>query len=320
MDTTDAPPTSRRIAQVGLIALGASTWLAGLVAVGLISSRTDPIIGESAQNLVVTYVLLLPAFLWLGVHLRRRRERARTDTVDLALGRRRFLVDGAIFAGATAIGGAAARPLVVAASDPRTPTSMITDEHGTTGGPRVLVTYESQYGSTAEVADTIGRTVGGSGRRVDVRHVGDVDTVAEYDLVIVGGAIQYDNWMSGAADFVRAHRRQLATTTVAFFFTCLALSKPGESATRSADRYEQRIRAIAPELDPLGVGRFAGVLDYSRMTPVSRIFVRIRSTLTRRSAAGPCGPEIFRGALPRDLRRCAMRSTVHHRPSVQHSM
>lgn len=280
MDTTDAPLTTRRrLAQVGLIALGASAWLAGLVAVGLVSSRADPIVGESAQNLVFTYVLLLPAFLWLGVHLRRRRDRAGTDTVDLARGRRRFLVDGAILAGATAAGSAAARPLVFAASDPQSPTSRITDEHGTTDGPRVLVTYESQYGSTAEVANTIGRTLGETGGHVDVRHVGDVDTVADYDLVIVGGAIQYDNWMPGAADFVRAHRRRLATTPVAFFFTCLALSKPGGSATRSADQYETKIRAIAPEVDPRSVGRFAGVLDYSRMTPVTRIFARILMTL-----------------------------------------
>ncbi len=280
MDTSDAPPTSRRrLAQVALIALGASVWLAGLGAVGFISSRTDPVMGEPAQNLAFTYVLLMPAFLWLGVHLRRRRDEARTDTVDLGLDRRRFLVDGVVVAGATAIGGAVARPLVFAVSDSPRPTSMITDEHGTTGGPRVLVTYESQYGSTAEVAAVIGRTLGEVGRRVDVRHVGDVDTVVGYDLVVVGGAIQYDNWMPGAADFVRAHRRELATTPVAFFFTCLALSKPGGSATRSADQYEKKVRAIAPELDPLGVGRFAGVLDYSRMTPVTRIFARILMAL-----------------------------------------
>jgi hypothetical protein len=44
-DTTNAPTTSRqRLAQVGPIALGASAWLAGLAADGLIASRTDPII------------------------------------------------------------------------------------------------------------------------------------------------------------------------------------------------------------------------------------------------------------------------------------
>jgi len=276
MTTNEAPPPSRRrLARVAPVVLGATAWLAALAVVGFVSSRTDPIIGESAQNLAFTYVLLAPAFVWLGVHLRRRRDEAGPDAVDATLGRRRFLVEGMGFAGATVIGSVAARPVLFAAADPQTPTSMITDQHGTADGPRVLVTYESQYGSTAEVADMIGRTLGGIGRHVDVRHVDDVDTVAGYDLVVVGGAIQYDRWMPGAADFVRAHRRQLATTPVAFFFTCLAMSTPGTDATRSADQYEEKIRAIAPEIVPLDVGRFAGVLDYSRMTPVTRVFARV---------------------------------------------
>lgn len=279
MATSDAPTRRRRLVRVGLIAVGALAWLVGLAVVGFVSSRTDPIIGDSAQNVVFTYVVLLPAFLWLGVHLRRRRDTAARDAIDVELGRRRFLVDGVGFAGATVFGSIAARPVLFAAADPRTPTSMINDRHGTADGPRVLVAYESQYGSTAEVADVIGRTLGATGRHVDVRHVGDVDTVDGYDLVVVGGAIQYDTWMPGAADFVRVHRPQLATTPVAFFFTCLAMSKPGAGAIRSADQYEEKIRSIAPEIDPLGVGRFAGVLDYSRMSPVTRIFARVLMAL-----------------------------------------
>lgn len=268
----------RRVVRGGLVALGALVWLAGLAAVGFISSRTNPIIGESAQNLVFTHLLLLPTFGWLALHLRRRRVEA-PSAEGYAPGRRQLLIDGTSYVGATVIGAAAARPVVFAASDPQTPTQMIADEHGLSGDPRILVAYESQYGSTAEVADDIGRTLGDAGNDVDVRHVGDVDSVAGYDLVVVGAAIQYDNWMPGAADFVRTHRGQLATTPVAFFFTCLALSEPGESATQSANSYERKIRSVAPELDPLGVGRFAGVLDYSRMTPVtciSRILLTLR--------------------------------------------
>lgn len=66
----------------------------------------------------------------------------------------------------------------------------------------------------------------------------------------------------------------------------LHLPRPveGESAARSAEQYEQKIRVIAPELDPISGGRFAGVLDYSRMTPVTRILARILMTLQRAEA------------------------------------
>lgn len=136
---------------------------------------------------------------------------------------------------------------------------------------RTLVVHDSRYGSTAEVADQIGRTLAAAGRDVAVRHVEEVESVDGFDLVIIGSPIRFENWMPGAAGFVAAHREQLASTAVAFFFTCLALSQDGPKSQRDADRYEQKVRAIAPELVPLGVGRFAGKLDFSRMSLFGRV-------------------------------------------------
>ena len=142
---------------------------------------------------------------------------------------------------------------------------------------RTLIVVESGYGTTAQIADHIGARLGAAGHAVDVRQVGevgDVDRIDGYDLIVVGGAIRYDRWMRGAAEFVRAHRADLSATSTAFFFTCLALSKPSERSTRTADQYESRIRTIAPELDPLTVGRFAGAVDPARMNPLLRIAAR----------------------------------------------
>lgn len=139
---------------------------------------------------------------------------------------------------------------------------------------RVLVVAASGHGTTAEVARHIGESIAAAGHAVDVRPVDETVHIDDYDLVVVGGAIRYDRWLRGATTFVRGHRSELASTTVAFFFTCLALSKPGAQSTRSADQYESRIRTIAPELDPLTVGRFAGAVAPARMNPLLRIAAR----------------------------------------------
>ena len=141
-------------------------------------------------------------------------------------------------------------------------------------GPRVLVAYDSRYGSTAEVGNAIGATLAQRGARVEVRHVETIDGIAAYDRVIVGAAIRYERWMPGAADFVRKHRRELAATPVAMFFTCLALSQP-DRARETVAGYERKIRSIAPEIVPISIKGFAGVLDYSRMTPMTRRFARL---------------------------------------------
>ena len=149
----------------------------------------------------------------------------------------------------------------------------------TPGEAATLVAYASRYGSTAEVAAAIGRTLGEAGHQVEVRHVDEVDDVADYGLVVVGSPIRYDRWMPDAAEFVRRHRGQLATSPTAFFFTCLAASQPGAAATQATDRYEQRIRAIAPEVEPRAVGRFAGALDYAQVPAVPRAVLRALLTL-----------------------------------------
>lgn len=149
---------------------------------------------------------------------------------------------------------------------------------------RVLVAHDSKYGSTAEVADQIGRTLADAGGDVTVRHVDAVGSVAGFDLVVIGSPIRFESWMRGAVEFVEAHRGELATTSVAFFFTCLALSQTGPRSHRDADRYEEKIRAIAPELVPLGVGRFAGKLDHPRMSLFGR--VALGALLAVRGARG----------------------------------
>lgn len=142
------------------------------------------------------------------------------------------------------------------------------------GGERVLVAFQSHYGSTAEIAHEIGATLAQRGAHVEVRHVETIDGIAAYDRVIVGAAIRYERWMPGAADFVRKHRRELAATPVAMFFTCLALSQP-DRARETVAGYERKIRSIAPEIVPISIKGFAGVLDYSRMTPMTRRFARL---------------------------------------------
>lgn len=160
---------------------------------------------------------------------------------------------------------------------------MVTTAHGPLHGPKVLVTYESQYGSTGEIADRLGRVLARNGARVVVRHVDDVPSIAAYEQVIVGGAIQYDRWMPGASRFVKEHRGELASRSLSMFFVCLALSKEGGES--EALGYERKIRAIAPELEPTSVQGFAGVLDYSRMSPVARLFGRVVLSL-RGATAG----------------------------------
>lgn len=132
------------------------------------------------------------------------------------------------------------------------------------GGHKILVTYASQFGSTAEVAEAIAEVLSQAGNRVETMRARSVTDLDNYDAVIIGGAIQYNRWMAEATEFVRTHQYRLGQLPVAYFFTCLALSKQSEKAEKQAVAYSDKLYTLVPQVVPVDVGRFAGVLDYGR--------------------------------------------------------
>jgi len=144
---------------------------------------------------------------------------------------------------------------------------------------KILVTYESQFGSTAEVAHFIGKILSKDGSKVDIEKINEVDDLSSYSKVVVGSAIQYDKWMPEAREFVITNKEILAKLPVAFFFTCLVLSKKAEKAIQKANGYADKLYDLAAPVKPLTIGRFAGVLDYSKMSFAFRLVAKALLTI-----------------------------------------
>lgn len=144
----------------------------------------------------------------------------------------------------------------------------------------ILLTYASKYGTTGELAEAIARTLRQAGATVDVKWVNNVTDLKNYDAVIIGSAIQYDKWMPEARKFLTTHQDALSKLPVAYFFTCLTLSKRNEKTERQAMAYADKLYALHPHIKPVSVGRFAGVLDYSKMSFLSRLIFKGFSLIT----------------------------------------
>lgn len=141
-------------------------------------------------------------------------------------------------------------------------------------GNKILVAYESQFGSTAEVANFIGNNIDSKDKEIDVLKIKDVISLSEYSQVIVGSAIQYDKWMPEAREFVQVNETELATKSVSYFLVCLALSKKTEKAKRQVNGYATKTRELTPKITVEYFGQFAGVLDYSKMSLGQRIIAK----------------------------------------------
>ena len=145
---------------------------------------------------------------------------------------------------------------------------------------RILVAYDSKLGSTAEVAKFIGSVLTEQGSEIDVKPLSEVDELDTYDSVIIGSAIRYDRWLPNATTFVKENATALSKVPVSFFFTCLTLAKPTPAAMLKAEGYADKLRSLAPEVKPVTVGGFAGVLQFARTPWPARFALKLLSIAT----------------------------------------
>jgi menaquinone-dependent protoporphyrinogen oxidase len=81
----------------------------------------------------------------------------------------------------------------------------------------VLVSAASRHGSTAEIAEAIGRVLTGYGLPVDVRPVAEVTRVDGYDAVVLGSAVYAGHWLEPARRLAVDQARALAARPVWLF-------------------------------------------------------------------------------------------------------
>jgi Flavodoxin domain len=77
--------------------------------------------------------------------------------------------------------------------------------------PSILVAYASKRGSTAEVAASVGKRLRERGLAVDVRKATEVEDLASYDGVVVGGSLYFGRWHDDARAFLNRFGRRSPT-------------------------------------------------------------------------------------------------------------
>ncbi len=82
---------------------------------------------------------------------------------------------------------------------------------------RILVAYESRYGSTEEIAHRIAETLRAHRLQVETRRAGDVSVAGDYDAFVIGSAVYYGSWLKDASRFVRDNAALLAARPVWLF-------------------------------------------------------------------------------------------------------
>jgi menaquinone-dependent protoporphyrinogen oxidase len=163
---------------------------------------------------------------------------------------------------------------------------------------KILVTYATNSGSTAEVAKTVMEEIQKSGAQVELLPIAEVRELATYSAVVLG-APMIMGWHRTSLHFLNKNKKALAGMPLAIFVTCMSLTKSGETnfegvhvsldenlpkpplnASRLTfkERYSQASNYLRPIVracphKPVSVGIFGGQLNFSHMQWWAMIFV-----------------------------------------------
>jgi menaquinone-dependent protoporphyrinogen oxidase len=130
---------------------------------------------------------------------------------------------------------------------------------------KILVSYASAHGSTAEIAEFIGRLLTVLGAEVTVASASDVHDISTYDAVVVGSAIHANMWLQAMSQFLERFEVQLRERPTFLFITCIrVMETSGREHVLHEYLYHPTLEKIGVSPDAVGV--LAGKIEINAIS------------------------------------------------------
>lgn len=128
---------------------------------------------------------------------------------------------------------------------------------------KLLVAYATSYGSTQEIAEEIAKTLRENKQNVDLLPMRDVQSLNEYDALILGAPLYMFHWHKDALRFMKKHQQALKTIPAAVF--ALGPFNDKEEEWKEVRSEITREMAKFPWFAPVAVEVFGGKFDPTKL-------------------------------------------------------
>lgn len=151
---------------------------------------------------------------------------------------------------------------------------------------RILVSYATMAGSTADVAKAVGEQITNCGLQVDILPLSEVKDIDVYDGMVVGAPMIL-GWHRDAIRFLKQHRDAFQRIPLAVFVTAMSLTQTGEMSVDDVPVYIDEKLPKPPEKE--------GSLTFKER--YARLFNYLRPILKATHPVKPVSMAVFGGRM-----------------------
>jgi len=128
-----------------------------------------------------------------------------------------------------------------------------------------LVVFGTRYGSTAKIAEEMGKVLRDEGFRVRVANAAEetISDVSEFDVVIVGSGIKMGKWTKETLNFLKKFEADLSQKKVALFVSC-GYSREHDKVDEARENFLIKVADRYPSIKPVSLGLFGGVFSFDK--------------------------------------------------------
>ena len=138
---------------------------------------------------------------------------------------------------------------------------------------KVLVTYASKYGATAEIAAKIGAVLRQAGLEAEVLSVEGVGDLAPYGAIVLGSAVYMGQWRKEAVAFLEANEPALAARPL-WLFSSGPTGEGDPVKLLQGWRLPTAQQPLADRLKPRDIAVFHGALDTKKLSLAEKLVIK----------------------------------------------
>jgi menaquinone-dependent protoporphyrinogen oxidase len=191
--------------------------------------------------------------------------------MEKKLSRRNFLKTGCVTAAAVGITVCGGTAIANTVTQPTINKPSFKYGDNSMENKKVLVTYATKAGTTAEIASKIGEILSQQNVTVDVLPIKQAADINQYSAIVMGSAIRIGNILPEAKKFIEENQTLLKEKSFSVFIACMTLHEDTEENRKTVHAYLDPVREL---IQPVNEGLFAGCVDLSKVGLLDRMMIK----------------------------------------------